>query len=78
MVVLLQAQTSPIFGIWNPAITEFPTVMCPQYSQPGSTDVVLDLFDALNPVVSFILRSDYCGLCYRHKQHQFPEFGIPL
>ena len=78
LVAVLQAQTSPIFEIQDPAITEFPTVMCPQSSQSGSTDVVLDLFDALNPVASFILRSDYCGLSYRHKHYQFPEFGIPL
>jgi len=75
--VMLQPQTLPIFEIQNPAITEFSTLMCPQYSRPASADVVLDLFDALNLLVSSISRSDYCGLCYRNKHHQFSEFRIP-
>jgi len=48
LVVVLQPQTSPIFEIQNAAMREFPSLICSHYSQSGTGDHVLDLFNALN------------------------------
>jgi len=51
LALVLQPKPSPIFGIQNVVITQFPTLICFHYSQPGSAAVVLDLFNALNLLV---------------------------
>jgi len=76
LAVGLQTQTSPIFGIQNPEMKEFPTLICPHYSQPGPAGSVRHLFHVLNPPVPFILWLDYWLLRYSNKHHQFSEFEM--
>jgi len=63
-------------GFRIPRWKKFSTLICSHYSQPGSADSVLDLSHAPNLLVSSILRSGHCWMCYRNKHHQFSEFRI--
>ena len=56
--VVLHAQTSPIFGFWNPAIRQFPPLIYFHHSQPGIMNLWLHQFDAGNLVVQSVLWSD--------------------
>ena len=77
LAVVLQPKMSPNFGIQNTVITQFFTLLCFHYSQPGPVDDVLDLFNALNLVAPSILPSAQWLWWCKHKHIQFSHFQNP-
>jgi len=77
MAAASHSETSPIFAFSKSATRGFPPLICSHYSQPGTREYVLHLFDALILVVLSVLPYNSWLQPHIQKHPQFSRFQNP-